>query len=216
MFEPRFHAGIYTWHFRPHINPVWTSYKVATKTFHVIQGPLNTFRLVACFLHEIPTGLCFMTFAAGLRCRQPKAISTLDICFWGYTAISRKDVGQSVHATIPKGNMGCDQYTAYFCCFLLAHANIVPCPLVSFFQASLNNYEFKTTQNTFRDCRVHFSDNLSRNSCRYAWNWLINYDDDTTISFDNNEYRNSLWASSPFNASVKSDCAQTPGPILGH
>ena len=81
-----------------------------------------------------------------------------------------KVVGQSVHATIPKGNMGCDQYTAYFCCFLLAHANIVPCPLVSFFQVSLNNYEFKTTQNTFRDCRVHFSDNLSRNSCRYAWN----------------------------------------------
>ena len=66
MFEPRFHAGIYTWHFQPHINPVWTSYKVATKSFHVIQGPLNTFRLVACFLHEIPTGLYFMTFAAGL------------------------------------------------------------------------------------------------------------------------------------------------------
>ena len=66
MFEPRFHAVIYTWHFQPHINPVWTSYKVATKTFHVIQGPLNTFRLVACFLHEIPTGLYFMTFAAGL------------------------------------------------------------------------------------------------------------------------------------------------------
>ena len=42
------------------------SYKVATKTFHVIQGPLNTFRLAACFLHEIPTGLYFMTFAAGL------------------------------------------------------------------------------------------------------------------------------------------------------
>ena len=66
MFEPRFHAVIYTWHFQPHINPVWTSYKVATKTFHVIQGPLNTFRLVACFLHEISTGLYFMTFAAGL------------------------------------------------------------------------------------------------------------------------------------------------------
>ena len=29
----------------------------------------------------------------------------------GYTAISRKVVGKSVHATIPKGNMGYDQFT---------------------------------------------------------------------------------------------------------
>ena len=28
-----------------------------------------------------------------------------------YTAISRTVVGKSVHATIPKGNMGYDQYT---------------------------------------------------------------------------------------------------------
>ena len=28
-----------------------------------------------------------------------------------YTAISRKAVGKNVHATIPKGNMGYDQYT---------------------------------------------------------------------------------------------------------
>ena len=28
-----------------------------------------------------------------------------------YTAISRKVVGKHVHATIPKGNMGYDQYT---------------------------------------------------------------------------------------------------------
>ena len=28
-----------------------------------------------------------------------------------YTAISRKAVGRNVHATIPKGNMGHDQYT---------------------------------------------------------------------------------------------------------
>ena len=27
-----------------------------------------------------------------------------------YTAISRKVVGKNVHATIPKGNMGYDQY----------------------------------------------------------------------------------------------------------
>ena len=52
---------------------------------------------------------------------------------WGaYTAISRKVVGKNVHATIPKGNMGYDQYTVpddcscrtYFCCFPLALANI--------------------------------------------------------------------------------------------
>ena len=28
-----------------------------------------------------------------------------------YTVISRKVVGKNVHATIPKGNMGYDQYT---------------------------------------------------------------------------------------------------------
>ena len=28
-----------------------------------------------------------------------------------YTVISRKVVGKNVNATIPKGNMGCDQYT---------------------------------------------------------------------------------------------------------
>ena len=28
-----------------------------------------------------------------------------------YTAISRKVIGKTVHATIPKGNMGYDQYT---------------------------------------------------------------------------------------------------------
>ena len=82
-----------------------------------------------------------------------------------YTAISRKVVGENVRATIPKGDMGYDQYTvpdtvsscrSYFCFFLLAPANIHPWPLVSFFQTSLKNSEFKTTHNTFRDCRVHF------------------------------------------------------------
>ena len=35
-------------------------------------------------------------------------IALLDI---EHTAISRKVVGKNVHATIPKGNMGYDQYT---------------------------------------------------------------------------------------------------------
>ena len=62
-----------------------------------------------------------------------------------------------MHATIPKGNMGYDQYTVpndgscptYFCCFPLAL-------LVPFFQFSLENRADKTTHNTFRDCYVHF------------------------------------------------------------
>ena len=70
-----------------------------------------------------------------------------------------------MHATIPNGNMGYNQYTipvdcscrTYFCCFLLALANICPWPLVLFFQISLKNSELKTTHNsTYRDCRVHF------------------------------------------------------------
>ena len=76
FYGPRFHAGIYTSHFRPHIYLVWASYKVATKTFHVIWGPLNTFRLVPCFLHKSLTGLYFMTFAAGLLL-HPLPISLL-------------------------------------------------------------------------------------------------------------------------------------------
>ena len=61
--------------------------------------------------------------------------------------------------------MGYDQYTVpdddcsyrtYFCCFPLELANIFPWPLVPFFQISLKSSEFKTTQATFRDCRVHF------------------------------------------------------------
>ena len=49
-----------------------------------------------------------------------------------YTVISRKVVGKNVHTTIPKGNMGYDQYTVpsdcscrtYFCCFPSVIANI--------------------------------------------------------------------------------------------
>ena len=34
-----------------------------------------------------------------------------------------------------------------------------------FFQIFLKKSELKTTHNTFRDCRVQFSDNLSQNGC---------------------------------------------------
>ena len=49
-----------------------------------------------------------------------------------------KGCRKNVHATIPKGNMGYDQYTVsddctcrtYFCCFPLALANTFPRPFV--------------------------------------------------------------------------------------
>ena len=57
-----------------------------------------------------------------------------------------------MNATIPKGNMGCDQYTVSD----TVAVNIRPWPLVPFFQISLKNSELKTIHNAFRDCRVHF------------------------------------------------------------
>ena len=69
-----------------------------------------------------------------------------------YTAISRKVVGKNVHATIPKGNMGYDQYTVpddcscrtYFCCFPLALENALPWPLVTILSKF---FEEQRTQN---------------------------------------------------------------------
>ena len=56
-----------------------------------------------------------------------------------YPAVSRKVLGKTVDATIPKGNMGYDQYTVpddcscrtYFCCFPLALENTLPWPFVA-------------------------------------------------------------------------------------
>ena len=70
-----------------------------------------------------------------------------------FTAISRKVVGENVHATIPKGNYGicsihCSWHCScrtYFCCFPLALADIYPRPLLPFFQISLKNSELKIT-----------------------------------------------------------------------
>ena len=69
-----------------------------------------------------------------------------------YTAVSRKVVGKNVHATIPKGNMGHDQYTVpdvcscrtYFCCFPLALENTFPWPFVPILS---NFFEERRTQN---------------------------------------------------------------------
>ena len=81
-----------------------------------------------------------------------------------------KGVGRNAHATIPKGNMGYDQYTVrndwscrtYFCCFPLVVTNICPWPPVPFFQISLKNSALKATHNTFWDCRVHFRQPFSK------------------------------------------------------
>ena len=75
-----------------------------------------------------------------------------------------KGCRKNVHATIPKGNMGYDQYTVsddctcrtYFCCFPLALANTFPQPFVTILSNFFKNSELKTTHNAFRDCRVHF------------------------------------------------------------
>ena len=69
-----------------------------------------------------------------------------------YIQLSRKVVGKNVHATIPKGNMGYDQYTVpddcscrtYFCCFPLALENTFPWPFVPILS---NFFEERRTQN---------------------------------------------------------------------
>ena len=84
------------------------------------------------------------------------------------TALLRKVVPKNVPASIPKGNMGYDQYTVpvtlslsyytYICCLPLPLANISPSrEMLSNFLSLKNSYtELKTTHNTFRNCRVHF------------------------------------------------------------
>ena len=69
---------------------------------------------------------------------SPPRVSKICILKSRHTAISRK-VRENKHATIPKGNMGCDRYTVpgncrcrtYFCCFPLALANTFSWPFVS-------------------------------------------------------------------------------------
>ena len=77
-----------------------------------------------------------------------------------------KGCRKNVHATIPKGNMGYDQYTLFlttvaveptfvaFFQLLQTHFHALSC---QFFQISLKKGELKTTYNAFQDCRVHFS-----------------------------------------------------------
>ena len=69
-----------------------------------------------------------------------------------YTSLIIIDSRKNVHATIPKGSMGYDEYTVpddctcrtYFCCFPLALANTFPWPFVPIIS---NFFEKKRTQN---------------------------------------------------------------------
>ena len=73
---------------------------------------------------------------------------------------------RKMHSTIPKGNMGYNQYKVpddwscrtYFCCFPLALANTSAWPFVPILSNFLlkKKREPKTTHNAFQDCRVHF------------------------------------------------------------
>ena len=75
------------------------------------------------------------------------------------TAISREVVGKNMHATIPKGNMGYDQYTVpddcscrtYFCCFPLALGNTFPWPFVPILS---NFFEKQRTQTPTMPLRI--------------------------------------------------------------
>ena len=70
-------------------------YRYKNTHFFATMDPKRIIKMSFKVLYAIwgPTACYSMTFA-GL-----------------YTALSRKVVGKIVHATIPKGNMGYDQYT---------------------------------------------------------------------------------------------------------
>ena len=109
---------------------------------------------------------CFSTVASSTPRSWLKKASRLPPASLGCKSYSYFEKGcrKNVHASIPKDNMGYDQYIVLddcscrtYCCFFpLALANICPWPSVPFFQISLKNRALKTTHNTFRDCRVHF------------------------------------------------------------
>ena len=90
---------------------------------------------------------------------------------------------KKLHATIPKGNMGYDQYTVpntvaiepTFVAFLIStrkHTAMASRAIVSNFFLFPKNSELKTTHNTFQDCRVHFF----RIAVNYNWDELLDLD----------------------------------------
>ena len=91
-----------------------------------------------------------------------------------YTAVSRKVVGKNVHARIPKGNMGYNQYTVfwhsscrnYFCCFSLALSNILSMVPRAILSKCFEKQLTKPPTIPFAILAwTLFSDDFSRNSC---------------------------------------------------
>ena len=87
-----------------------------------------------------------------------------------YTAISRKVVGKNVHATTPKGNMGCDQYTVPNDCSCRTHLGCFPLELANICWCHSFKFLWKTGQTKpptipFGIVACTFSDNRSQNSC---------------------------------------------------
>ena len=101
-----------------------------------------------------------------------------------FTAISRKVVGKNVHTSIPKGNMGYEQYTApdavavestfvAFLYHLQKYVHDLSCPSFKFLWRTVNS---KPPTIPFRIVACTFSDNLSRNSCMHkisACVWFV-------------------------------------------
>ena len=90
-----------------------------------------------------------------------------------YTAISRKFVKNKVHATIPKGNMGYDQYLFLttvaveptFVTFLQHSQTYISGLPYDSFKFLWKTVHLKSPTIPFRIVACTFSDNLSQNSC---------------------------------------------------
>ena len=86
---------------------------------------------------------------------------------------------KNVHATIPRGNVGYDQYTVPHTAAVeptSALADIYPWPILPFFQISLKNSELNWPPTIlFGIVACTFSDDLSRNSCTHLKGLVLLY-----------------------------------------
>ena len=134
----------------------------------------NLFTVILLWTRLLKAGWCSLS-CTFLTMSLPDVIFYISLVLHiSDTAISRKVVGRTVHATMPKGNMGYDRYTVpddcsfriYFCCFPLALANTFSWPFVPI----LSNFFFRTRNSKppsmpFGIVACTFPDNLSRNGC---------------------------------------------------
>ena len=125
--------------------------------FVVSKFACGAVRMHACSMHSNAPGKSGQQWSLGRLTGR-----WLFVVIYSYF---EKGCGKNVHATIPKGNMGYDQYTvpddcscrSYLCCFLLALANTFPWPFVPIPSNFFEKRELKTTHSAFQDCRVLFS-----------------------------------------------------------